>query len=410
MIYEYLDCRKIRKHDIFNSLMVQRAVARFLNGEYTHGCIWALLFFRCGRSDTGYLSENISAMNSEKSLKILVVGLFVADWHEKAWIRALQEMGHTVGFFELSKEFVTPWERMQYRLKSGFKVNLVNNQLLHIVKQFRPHIVLCYRALIIFPSTIDEIRHRDACILVCYNNDNPFSSQARWRTWRHFRSAIPHYHLHLVYRHSDIYEYTKAGAKQVYMLRSHYLPWLHRRLQLNAEERRTWDADICFLGHCSLDDRLTQLSTLMHSVPGKYNIRGSNWAKFANGYPWKGLDTQKIQGEDYVKALNASRIGLCFLSQRQSEDTYTRRCFEIPACGTMMLSQRTADLVTLYEEDSEAVFFGCAEELVDKAGFYLQNEDARQRVAEAGWRRCTISGYDIYSRMKEWLNVARELL
>jgi len=60
-------------------------------------------------------------------------------------------------------------------------------------------------------------------------------------------------------------------------------------------------------------------------------------------------------------------------------------------------------MTSLYEEDKEAVFYRSSEELVDKVRFWLRHEDARRRVAEAGWRRCASSGYDIYSRMREWL-------
>jgi len=121
------------------------------------------------------------------------------------------------------------------------------------------------------------------------------------------------------------------------------------------------------------------------------------------------MDTHEIQGEDYVRAINGAKIALVFLSSL-NEDTYTTRCFEIPACGTFMLSQRTDDLLTLYEENKEAVFFSSSEELVDKARYYLAHDRERQRIAEAGWRRCITSGYDIYSRMREWLAYVQGLM
>ncbi|WGU68927.1 glycosyltransferase [Capnocytophaga canimorsus] len=45
-----------------------------------------------------------------------------------------------------------------------------------------------------------------------------------------------------------------------------------------------------------------------------------------------------------------------FLS-KLNNDQYTRRCFEIPACGTMMLSERTPTLQEFYTENEEIVFF-----------------------------------------------------
>jgi spore maturation protein CgeB len=343
-------------------------------------------------------------------MRILIAGHFLNFWYEEAWARALRELGHEVATFEIASRFRGTWQWWQYRVKIGPRVRQVNDELIRTVGQFKPQIVLFYQPLVLFPPTIARLRDESSALLVCYNNDNAFSPAARWRRWRLFRQGIPHYHLHLVYRHSDLAPYRQAGAGEVIVLRSHYLPWIHRRLDLGESARAFWASDIGFFGHCEPDVRLQQMAALMRELPANYRLHGSRWDTYGQGTPWQDMDTHKLQGEDYVKAINATRMALCFLSQYYNFDTYTRRCFEIPACGTMMLSQRTDDLLTLYEEDREAAFFSSAEELVDKARFYLHNDAARRRVAEAGWRRCTTSGYDIYSRMREWLAVAGEMV
>jgi spore maturation protein CgeB len=121
---------------------------------------------------------------------------------------------------------------------------------------------------------------------------------------------------------------------------------------------------------------------------------------------WSDMDTSELQGESYVRALNGAKIALAFFSS-WNLDTYTTRVFEIPACGTMLLSQRTETMLTLYSEDTEAVYFDSIDELVDKARYYLKHDSVRRRVALAGHRRCISSGYDIYSRMQEWISVAK---
>ena len=42
------------------------------------------------------------------------------------------------------------------------------------------------------------------------------------------------------------------------------------------------------------------------------------------------------------------------------------------------------------------------DELKDKIQFYLKNDSAREKIANNGYERCRKSGYDIYSRMKQW--------
>ena len=52
-----------------------------------------------------------------------------------------------------------------------------------------------------------------------------------------------------------------------------------------------------------------------------------------------------------------------------------------------MLTGRAEDLESYYEEDREVVCFETISELIDKIHYYLSHEDARNAVAEAGYRR-----------------------
>ena len=61
--------------------------------------------------------------------------------------------------------------------------------------------------------------------------------------------------------------------------------------------------------------------------------------------------------------------------------------------GTFLLAERTALHQELLEEGKEAEFFDSDDEMLDKARFYLKNNEARQRVAAAGRIRCEQSGY-----------------
>jgi spore maturation protein CgeB len=68
-------------------------------------------------------------------------------------------------------------------------------------------------------------------------------------------------------------------------------------------------------------------------------------------------------------------------------DQQTTRCFEIPACRTFMLAQRTPALCDLFRDGIEAAFFDSEQELTDKIRYYLMHETERKRVADAGYKR-----------------------
>jgi len=340
-------------------------------------------------------------------MKILVAGYFSAFWHERAWCRALRELGHEVIEFSISRHFQKDLlGRLQNRFMLGPAVDRANTDLIQIVSDFSPEVILCYRALPIKPETIHTIKsnRKNDRLVVCYNNDNAFGELGNKAYWRLFKKAIPEYDLHLAYRESDV-PYLGSDVRS-YVLHPHYLPWLHRPLP--AEQVAAWRSDICFLGHFEPDKRVQELDFLMRQVAANYRLHGSFWAENSRGFAWRGMNTAELQGEDYVCALNASKIALVFFST-WNKDTFTRRVFEIPVCGTMMLSQRTETMQTLYEEDKEAVYYSSPEELADKARYYLQNDSARRNIIQASRQRCIDSGYDIYSRMHEWLKVVESM-
>ncbi len=128
------------------------------------------------------------------------------------------------------------------------------------------------------------------------------------------------------------------------------------------------------------------------------------------GYGWRNArhrarlkDTVRfkmLSDEEYVSALKAATIGLCFVSEWNGNET-AGRSFEIPACGTFLLAMRTPQHLECYKEGEEAEFFGDTRELVEKARYYLEHADRRAEIARRGHARCTGSDYSWARFMKD---------
>jgi spore maturation protein CgeB len=116
---------------------------------------------------------------------------------------------------------------------------------------------------------------------------------------------------------------------------------------------------------------------------------------------WQGGE---VYADDYARALTGAKIGLGFL-RKAWPDQHTTRTFEIPACGSMLLADRTGEHQEFFEEGKEAEFFGSADELLDKVQFYGRNESARAAVAAAGYRRCIEGNYAYVHRLSTALEV-----
>jgi hypothetical protein len=158
---------------------------------------------------------------------------------------------------------------------------------------------------------------------------------------------------------------------------------------------------VVFAGHFEPDGRGDILEYLLqHGI--QVRIFGARWGELPRTSIIRRQHIQPVLGEKYVQTIAGAKVALVFLSQA-NRDTYTRRCFEIPACRTLMIAPRTDDLKALFKEDEEAVYFSSKEELLCKVRFYLENDSARERIAQAGYRRCLQDGHSNIDRAKQVL-------
>lgn len=63
------------------------------------------------------------------------------------------------------------------------------------------------------------------------------------------------------------------------------------------------------------------------------------------------------------------------------------RNFEVPGCGGFLLTERVPHLERYFELDREVAVFDTADDLVDKVRFWLEHDDERRQIADAGYRR-----------------------
>ena len=351
-------------------------------------------------------------------MRILMAGEGYWPWYQEACAKALRSLGHVVRDFSWFGYFAArPDERaealpislsarIQNRLKFGPRMTSLNRALLEEVLAFRPDVLFVYNGTNVFRDTLVEIQARHPnTFLVQYCNDNPFGKGSSRLLWRHLIHAIPAYDLHFVYRHQNIEDFRRAGARAVELLRSYYIPETNHRVSLSPEDDR-FLCDVVFAGHYEDDDRAEYLEAICRAGY-RLNLFGGGWGaapkRLHPSSPSRGLyPIRPAVGEDYLKALCGARIALCFLS-KLNRDTYTRRNFEIPATGTFMLSEYTEDLASLFKEGWEAAFFRTKPEFMEKIAYYLRHDSEREAIAQRGYERLARDGHDVVSRMRQAL-------
>jgi spore maturation protein CgeB len=351
--------------------------------------------------------------------RILVVGDGHSPIHEVACAQALKQLGHDAHLFQWYEYFgryayrrMSGWEqaflRLQHRLVWGPVVWRVNADLVRRVDDVRPDVVLVYRGTHILPSTLRRIKRRHPkCVLASYNNDDPFSAGASRALWRHYVAAVPDYDVHFVYRHANLEDVCARGAGDVHVLRSYFIEELNRPVALSADEQERFGCDVVFAGHYEPDGRVEVLEALVAHYPHvRLRVFGHGWnARVRASHRLRQLyPVAQLPFAEYNRAICGAKIALCFLS-KLNRDTYTRRCFEIPAAGVLLLSEYSADLASLFKEGEEADFFRGRSECLEKIGLYLMDDDRRRRVADAGRRRVHEDGHSVVSRMQQAMKV-----
>jgi hypothetical protein len=354
-------------------------------------------------------------------LKYLLAGDWHSELHEEAVFGALKDLEHVVVRFPWYHYFNRASQenllfritlRIQNKYLIGPAVNRLNRDLIALATEEQPDAIFIYRGSHIFARTLRVLRR--VCpnsVLVGYNNDDPFSPHyPRW-LWRHFIAGVPEYDLVLAYRKQNITDFEKIAAKRVHLLRSWFIPERNYPMQLSVEDQERFGCDVVFVGHYENDGRLECLEEVVR--------RGWKLRIFGPGYEWNSVlkkspvlsghgPVDLVWGIEYNRALCGARVALCFLS-KLNRDTYTRRCFEIPACRTILMAEDTADLATLFESGREAVYFENVTDLGNKLDRLLSDPDLCTSIADAGYRRVWASGHDVLSRMREVTNWVQEI-
>lgn len=332
-------------------------------------------------------------------MRILYTGPFGTGSMTEARRKALVALGHDVVELDQRSYFGHgPYLLQKAQLHSlmGPGIARYNRDILELARNTAPDLIYIDCGSYLWRQTVASLRATEAR-LVHYTSEY-FGYRRYW--YRHFLKAVPLYDLHVITNNLCEPVLVSKGAKKIVYTRFGYDPEFHRPLELTPEEREKFGTDVVFIGHW--EKPTERLIEALWRRGIDVQVWGPRWWR-GRSIPAK-LRHPAIWGEDYVKVLNAAKICLCILSKCNHNQS-AGRTFEIPAVGSFMLAERTAEQATYYEEGKEAEFFSSAEELVEKAEYYLAHEEERKAIARRGHERCLSSGYCHRARMQEVLKL-----
>jgi spore maturation protein CgeB len=361
-------------------------------------------------------------------MKILYLGEISPGQTAFMRLRALERLGHKLHGIHTGKAWRrSSWikRQIQRRTQRGSIVNEINEAVLDAARDFSPDLVWADKQQYLRTETIEGLR-KSGARLVHFTPDPYFYLQ--WKRTKLMDQAISAFDVLVYCKSYERPSYESLGKPLIYMPLG-FCDEVHRPLP-SADQR--WNCDVGFVG--GWEPRREWLLHRAAIANIDVKIWGSNWDFLRDGrwtprrhlvlcqlagdvrdrfrihrdevvgQAWQG---DEIYADDYARALTGAKIGVGFL-RAVCPDQHTTRTFEIPACGSMLLADRTTEHQEFFKEGEEADYFSSEEEFIDKVRFYSRNEKSRRLLAQAGYRRCIESRYAYVYRLKAVLDCIAE--
>ena len=354
--------------------------------------------------------------NRPTTISCLVVGEFRFQFYQPACVDALNQLGHSATAFRTGIQVKSAdgrrnkWLATQERLNAGPKVWSLNVNLIRTICRTNPDVVWLYNRTPVTPLIIRVARAlRPKTLWAQYTNDNPFIAPYKPNPWRGLIKSLPLFDLNFAYRAQNQDQLRAAVAKNVDLLRSYFME--SEDFPEEVLDPR-FVCDVVFTGHYEDDGRLEALLKLAERGYKINLFGGDSWNRASidpNGPLGHNLPVKPVFGDDYRRSICGAKIALCFLS-KLNRDTYTRRNFQIPAMGVLMLSEYTDDLDSMFKSDVDAAYFNNLEELVSQVERYLTDDELRQQVAASGLARVHRDGHSVVDRMRFFAGKVQDLI
>lgn len=325
---------------------------------------------------------------------------FVEGQAQLGWVRALEELRHTVRvirytdsvlypngpriqaealFKTLTPKLKNKYQHVQDKYYFLFPENVAKNiKINSVALKFKPDLILISGGgHSIFPSTIKTLKRILACKVILLSGVNPVHGSPPSE-----KKMIKERIVDLVAVNDKGFKknWEALGAKNVIVLPvSSVDPKLHMRVTINAREQKKLGSDVTFVGML-LPERIEILSKLTD-----FNLK--IWGNVPSDVklpPSLGKSYQgEARGKQMVEIFNASKIVLNIHATEMKQGG-NMRTFEILGCGAFELTDKVQP--EWFKDGYDLVTYKNTKDLRDKISFYLVNAVKRRKIANQGYK------------------------
>lgn len=176
------------------------------------------------------------------------------------------------------------------------------------------------------------------------------------------------------------------------------------------------DIDVIYVGQLynTKVDRLVQLRARLGSrlkIYGRWPLAGfGGITRCLRGKPGLWTRVRALSHQERTGLYYRSKIGFDMHYSPTPMETGNIRMYEVPAHGMMLLCDKAGldAHERIFEPNKEAVFYDSIEDALEKIEYYLEHDEARERIARAGFARVH-RDYDGETGLKKLLDWAMAL-
>ncbi len=135
----------------------------------------------------------------------------------------------------------------------------------------------------------------------------------------------------------------------------------------------------------------------------KIKLFGLGWANYPD---FKDIYGGVLSSEEMIKIINQSKIYLCLSKNDYGEPHMTLKFLEGSACKTFVLTEYFKEYLKLFKENKEIIMFKNKNELLQKINYYLKNDNEREKIAKAGYKK-VLNNYNLDVEFKKMLEKSK---
>ncbi|MEM3833357.1 MAG: glycosyltransferase [Thermoprotei archaeon] len=311
-------------------------------------------------------------------MKVLLLGSHMNYNLEHYVYMNLVRLGHDVRFYgykEKLRRLANPVRMTITRSKMARDIanmlwlNKVNEDIKEVAEKFRPDLVLSIKGEVVKPSTVEWIKRELNAKTALWYPDDP----------RFFNSLVRYiastYDYVFTASERIIPAYKEFGCRNVHFLPFACEPTVHKKVKLNEEERRKYEADIVFVG--TYTRRRAKLINALENAGIMVKVYGPYWKYFKCG---DNVD-DGIYGPEMVKAFNAAKIVLNVHVKDDVPYKVNMRAFEATGSGSFLLTDKTDGIEKMFDLNEEVAAYEGGKDLVELAKYYIDSNDEREEIA-----------------------------